>query len=747
MSFRINWESLQKKSLSTWSTSSLNEALNSGKKPNIINGEIQIVDLNLGNKAPDFEILEVGDLGPDKFRGIFKFKYDGDASITVNTKVQASPLTIYSDNIIDTLIEQNNGSLDDLDFLDNCSEISSFVKPKFNDADVNFSIPLNLKLSEFKLSSIIIIVFSKTKGLTLVFKNDPLESISVNSSFDTIKPIAKFLQKKIELQISELFREQLPSLLYKFSLKYTTESFDQFQKDLLNELDLEEKRIHFKDIDPEAPSRISPGSLMRLTTLSTSRQTLAFGGKLSCDRLNKDIISKTFADSILSESNSSIVSRIQLSNIDLIKGKNISSKVSLIKEFQTRSFLKNNHDEKSLPKRRSIKLGKSKNKNNNNNNKKIDNTIITNNITKPAAILPESMVLPSIDHDLAESVNSDDASTIVGDNIIPSSKSMSKSHSHVSSISTTNTLVSTTQELKTKLKNSNMNSISPILSSTSTSSSDPTSLDSSISSLTTIVAPQPLLSLKHAKKTTIVKQSNDNDGITDGEDDEEEEDLLLNNNVLKSPLLLSTLNLQHHNNIDVNLSGSPVKVKPTSILSHFPGSATSTTAAVAAATTTAATGTTATVNANTTSTTTVPAKLSSRSGSGSGPSMNTFGGQLNNDKKDYFNSLPLRLIKSDNYYTYYPNSPRPSISRNTSINNSNNNINSNNDYIYIDKFEKKKIKNRKEKLEKLLYAELNSNNTNSNINSNTEKSNNHGYFSSNTVLTSPFIDAPPPYTN
>lgn len=736
MSFRINWESLQKKSLSTWSTSSLNEALNSGKKPNIISGEIQIVDLNLGNKAPDFEILEVGDLGPDKFRGIFKFKYDGDASITVNTKVQASPLTIYSDNIIDTLIEQNNGSLDDLDFLENCSEISSFVKPNFNDADVNFSIPLNLKLSEFKLSSIIIIVFSKTKGLTLVFKNDPLESISVNSSFDTIKPIAKFLQKKIELQISELFREQLPSLLYKFSLKYTTESFDQFQKDLLNELDLEEKRIHFKDIDPEAPSRISPGSLMRLTTLSTSRQTLAFGGKLSCDRLNKDIISKTFADSILSESNSSIVSRIQLSNIDLIKGKNISSKVSLIKEFQTRSFLKNNHDEKSLPKRRSIKLGRSKNK-----NKKIDNIIITN----PTKI-SESIVLPSIDHNLAESVNSDDASTIVGDNLIPGSKSMSKSHSHVSSISTTNTLVPATQELKTNLQNTHMNAISPILSpaSPSSSSNDPTSLDSSISSLTTIVAPQPLLSLKHAKKSTIVKQNNDNDDITDGED--EDGDLSLNNNVLKSPLLLSTLNLQHHNNnnsIDVNLSGSPMKVKPTSILSHFPGSATTITT-----TTAGAPGTAPTVNANAS----IPVKSNSRSGSGSCPSMNTFGGQLNNDKKDYFNSLPLRLIKSDNYYTYYPNSPRPSISRNASTNNSNNNITSNNDYIYIDKFEKKKIKNRKEKLEKLLYAELNSNNVNSNSNSNSntsniEKSNNHGYFSSNSVLTSPFIDAPPPYTN
>ncbi|ODV85101.1 hypothetical protein CANARDRAFT_199994 [[Candida] arabinofermentans NRRL YB-2248] len=358
MSFKINWNAIEKQSLSSYTTELLNEALNVGKRPNILSSDIKIVDLNFGNIAPDFEILEIGDLGPDRFRGIFKFKYYGDAYITVNTKVSASPLKIYNDNILDELNEKKNS-----DFA-NSEEVADFITPNFNVSDCDFDIPLNLTLSKFKLSSIIIIVFSKTKGLTLVFKNDPLESIEVSSTFDRIKPIAQFLQKKIETQISELFKEFLPSLLYKFSLKYTTQSFDQFHKDLLNEeQDLEDKRVLLKDLDPEQPLRISPGSLMRLTRLSSSRQTLALGGKLSCDRMNDYIVTKTFANAILASTNTFNLNKIQLSNADFQYG-SIGTKLSIIKNFQTRSFLKNSYDG-SKPKRRTIKIGmKSRNKKN-----------------------------------------------------------------------------------------------------------------------------------------------------------------------------------------------------------------------------------------------------------------------------------------------------------------------------------------------------------------------------------------------
>lgn len=340
MSFKLNWNAIEKDSFSTYTKELLEEALNSGKRPSILSDEIKIIELNFGTIAPNFQILEIGDLGVDKFRGIFQFKYYGDAFITVKTKISASLLKNYNNNIDEKL---------------------EFIKPKFIVSDCDFDIPLNLTLSNFQMSSIIIIVFSKSKGLTLVFKNDPLENIDVNSTFDKITPIANFLQKKIESQISDIFKEFLPSLLYKFSLKYTTQSFDQFHKDLLieeqeDDFNKRKNKILLKELDPENPFRISPGSLMRSTRLSSIRQTLSLGNgidKLSCDRFNKNIITKAYLNIIINNSNNfSNYNRIDLSEEDFNYG-DINDKLGFIKNFQNKAFLKTSNHK---PKRRVIKM-------------------------------------------------------------------------------------------------------------------------------------------------------------------------------------------------------------------------------------------------------------------------------------------------------------------------------------------------------------------------------------------------------
>lgn len=352
MSFKLNWNAIEKENFSTYTRELLEEALNSGKKSTMICDDISIIELNFGTIAPEFQILEIGDLGVDKFRGILSFKYYGDASITVKTKISGSLLKNYNNNIDNKL---------------------SFIKPKFIVSDCNFDIPLNLKLSKFEMSSIIIIVFNKSKGLTLVFKNDPLENINVNSTFDKIKPIANFLQKKIEYQISELFKEFLPSLLYKFSLKYTTKSFEQFHKDLLiNKENKDEEqrknRILLKDLDPENPFRISPGSLMRSTRLSSNRQTLSLGigngiDKLSCDRFNKDLITKAYMNqfnNINGNGNGNgNMKKIELNEEDFNDDNNdiIHDKLIYVKNFQNKVYERNNLHQ---PKRRIIKFGKAK---------------------------------------------------------------------------------------------------------------------------------------------------------------------------------------------------------------------------------------------------------------------------------------------------------------------------------------------------------------------------------------------------
>jgi hypothetical protein len=39
-------------------------------------------------EPPELEILEIGDLTTDRFRGIFRLKYAGDASIELKTQIQ-----------------------------------------------------------------------------------------------------------------------------------------------------------------------------------------------------------------------------------------------------------------------------------------------------------------------------------------------------------------------------------------------------------------------------------------------------------------------------------------------------------------------------------------------------------------------------------------------------------------------------------------------------------------------------------
>ena len=221
MSFKVNWDSLDTESLSHWTKDILTNALNSGKSHNILASNITIKDLNFGKVAPDFEILEIGELGKDRFRGIFKINYHGDFHLTLHTQVQANPMNIYYSNSLEKEVNydglynnnNNNSGTDDDD--DN-----SFVTPHFVMANEQFAIPLDLKLSDIKINGIGIIVFSKSKGLTLVFRNDPLDSIKVSSTFDTVQVLANFLQKQIESQIRDLFRETLPTLIHQLSLKY-----------------------------------------------------------------------------------------------------------------------------------------------------------------------------------------------------------------------------------------------------------------------------------------------------------------------------------------------------------------------------------------------------------------------------------------------------------------------------------------------------------------------------------------------
>ncbi|KAJ3211272.1 ERMES complex subunit [Entophlyctis luteolus] len=197
--FKINWPRFSEEFIAQ-ASQQLTVALNKGQKPNNIVGTIDVADLNMGTKErnlacpPDLEILEIGELGEDRFKGIFKMTYAGDATLTLITKVQANPLNLprhtYSISLRQPILAANHPLV----------------------------VPMRLRISNLKLRGIIVLVIDKVKGTTLVFKNDPLEKVDVNSTFDGVASVRRFLQQQIEGQLRQMFQEDLPMLIHKLSL-------------------------------------------------------------------------------------------------------------------------------------------------------------------------------------------------------------------------------------------------------------------------------------------------------------------------------------------------------------------------------------------------------------------------------------------------------------------------------------------------------------------------------------------------
>lgn len=91
MAFNFNWSPLAADaSFYQRALDLLTTALNKTPKPPIIVDDIIVTEFNLGSVPPDLEILEIGDIAADRFRGIFKMCYAGDAFLTLKTRVQVS---------------------------------------------------------------------------------------------------------------------------------------------------------------------------------------------------------------------------------------------------------------------------------------------------------------------------------------------------------------------------------------------------------------------------------------------------------------------------------------------------------------------------------------------------------------------------------------------------------------------------------------------------------------------------------
>ncbi|KAK9237109.1 hypothetical protein V1525DRAFT_344731 [Lipomyces kononenkoae] len=270
MSFRFSWPFATEENFYPKLKVLLTEALNKGTKPPIIVDKINVKDLNLGTKPPELEILEIGDLADDRFRGVFKFTYNGDAFMSLQTLVEANPLNVYS------------------------HLTPSFTSPKFLAANASVNIPLTITLSEIILSGIVILVFSKAKGATLVFRNDPLESIKISSTFDSIPAIARLIQSQIENQLRLLFREDLPAIIHKLSQRWTPNGSTHFtatEKEAAAPTSPRMKPVTLAEVNPDLPS-LSPTNMVKLNLLSSTQQTLSLVTPVITDAVYRSMIGR-----------------------------------------------------------------------------------------------------------------------------------------------------------------------------------------------------------------------------------------------------------------------------------------------------------------------------------------------------------------------------------------------------------------------------------------------------------------------
>lgn len=264
MAFNFNWSPLIADTDRV--RDMLTYALNKSPKPPIIVDDIIVNELNLGSTPPELEILEIGDLAEDRFRGIFKMSYAGDAYLTLKTTVQANPLNTY------------------------LSTRPSFTSPQPLAASSSLTIPIQITLSDFRLSGFVILVFSKQKGITIVFRNDPLETLKVSSTFDSIPFVRDYLQKTIENQLRVLFVEDLPAIIHRLSLRVFSPEHQAVEEQELKAAEMESQQavdtfssnemlesegISSDSSASEIYASFSQKSLLRLAALTESQRTLS----------------------------------------------------------------------------------------------------------------------------------------------------------------------------------------------------------------------------------------------------------------------------------------------------------------------------------------------------------------------------------------------------------------------------------------------------------------------------------------
>lgn len=189
MSFQFNWPEFDKEFVEE-TKRSLTTVLNQGPKPLTIADRIEVTDLSFGHQAPDIEVLSIVDLSENTFRATFKICYDGDAYLKFRTKVQANPIS---------LTERKHSS-------------RIMKRMGFLAAHEPLVVPMDVTIQDIKFAGILNVHIrgGDSPILDVHFKNDPLQSVRISSTFDDFASARQLVQGMVEGQLRNFLTVELP---------------------------------------------------------------------------------------------------------------------------------------------------------------------------------------------------------------------------------------------------------------------------------------------------------------------------------------------------------------------------------------------------------------------------------------------------------------------------------------------------------------------------------------------------------
>lgn len=201
----------ERTSINSFCQDLLQDAIDSATDlPNFLLGRIKIVEVDLGIVPPKVQIMDLSELSIDRVKGMAGVEYRGDGRVSIECcLLNNTENTHESSTFLTSWWPWSSSSSPPLVRI----TVSSLV------IDALFNISVTLSDLEEEKQTI-----GPNEGVSIAFLSDPLESVVISTSFDSIPIVNEmarnlvehlirwFLNEKLALEIWDMSRKMMKSI-------------------------------------------------------------------------------------------------------------------------------------------------------------------------------------------------------------------------------------------------------------------------------------------------------------------------------------------------------------------------------------------------------------------------------------------------------------------------------------------------------------------------------------------------------